>query len=71
MGSLEDTIQPVSAEEQEHRCRARCALFCRAVPGLLVSNACCDEGVSLGRGGMRALRERMDGSERGRRSQFL
>ena len=71
MGSLEDTIQPVSSEEQEHRCTARGALCCRVVPGLLLSAARCDEGVSLGRGGMRALRERMDGSERGRRSQFL
>ena len=32
MGSLEDTIQPVSAEEQEHRRRERCAL-CWLVPG--------------------------------------
>ena len=48
MGSLEDTIQPVSSEEQEHRCTARGALCCRVVPGLLLSAARCDEGVSLG-----------------------
>lgn len=39
-------------------------------PGLLLSAARCDEGVSLGRGGMRALQERMDGSERGLRLKF-
>ena len=39
--------------------RAVCTLL--AGTRLLVSAAHCDEGVRLGRGGMRALQEMMDG----------
>ena len=49
-----------------------CVLSAAAVvPRLLVPAARCDEGIDLGRGGMRAFRERMGNSGRGQRLQFL